>query len=163
MPAIDLISRLQMLGEDFGTEVEGWQIDRVRDALKTNRYFHGVHYPKAFQIDGRKYVRGLAALAKTGRRADLRGHAGGQHRSGGIRKRIVTPSARLRASHIVLAGNVHLGAPCSGCRRRCCRSGAMPAMTEPLGERLAEAIDLSGFGERHATASTISASSMATG
>src|SRR5580704_3029219 len=26
-----LISRLQMLGEDFGTEVEGWQVDRVRD------------------------------------------------------------------------------------------------------------------------------------
>src|ERR1700709_1307323 len=42
-----LISRLQMLGEDFETEVEGWQIDQVRDALKTQRYFHGVYYPKA--------------------------------------------------------------------------------------------------------------------
>src|SRR5450755_3370583 len=29
-----LISRLQMLGEDFETEVEGWQIDRVRSELK---------------------------------------------------------------------------------------------------------------------------------
>src|ERR1700737_5402852 len=26
-----LIARLQMLGEDFETEVEGWQVDRVRD------------------------------------------------------------------------------------------------------------------------------------
>src|SRR5712692_7122128 len=60
----ELISRLQMLGEDFETEVEGWQVDRVRDQLKTDRYFHGVYYPKAFQIDGRKYVHGLAALAK---------------------------------------------------------------------------------------------------
>src|SRR5580704_10041009 len=59
-----LISELQMLAEDFETEVEGWQIDRVRDHLKTDRYFHGVHYPKAFQIDGRKYVHGLAALAR---------------------------------------------------------------------------------------------------
>ncbi len=33
----ELISRLQTLGEDFGTEVEGWQIDRVRDSLKTDR------------------------------------------------------------------------------------------------------------------------------
>src|SRR6202161_1452022 len=41
-----LISRLQMLGEDFETEVEGWQIDRVRDRLKTGHYFHGVYYPK---------------------------------------------------------------------------------------------------------------------
>src|SRR5712671_7932287 len=59
----ELIGRLQTLGEDFETEVEGWQADRVRDQLKTDRYFHGVYYPKAFQIDGRKYVHGLAALA----------------------------------------------------------------------------------------------------
>src|ERR1700729_550020 len=61
-----LISRLQMLGEDFETEVEGWQVDRVRDQLKTGHYFHGVYYPKAFQVDGRKYVHGLAALARRG-------------------------------------------------------------------------------------------------
>src|ERR1700760_3543346 len=59
-----LIKRLQMLGEDFATEVEGWQVDRVRDQLKTGRYFHGVYYPKAFQIDGRHYVHGLAVLAQ---------------------------------------------------------------------------------------------------
>src|SRR6202012_5834032 len=59
-----LISQLQMLSEDFETEVQGWQIDRVRSELKTDRYFHGVYYPKAFQIDGRKYVHGLAALAR---------------------------------------------------------------------------------------------------
>src|ERR1700704_3462426 len=59
-----LIARLQMLGEDFETEVEGWQVDRVRAELKTDRYFHGVYYPKAFQIDGRKYIHGLAALAR---------------------------------------------------------------------------------------------------
>src|SRR5580704_11865286 len=59
-----LISRLQTLSEDFETEVEGWQVDRVRDELKTDRYFHGVYYPKAFQVDGRKYVHGLAALAR---------------------------------------------------------------------------------------------------
>src|ERR1700733_10718908 len=58
-----LIRRLQMLAEDFDTEVEGWQVDRVRDELKTRRYFHGVYYPRAFQIDGRRYVHGLAALA----------------------------------------------------------------------------------------------------
>src|SRR6202162_3297380 len=60
----ELISRLQMLGEDFETEVEGWQVDRVRAELRTEHYFHGVYYPKAFQIDGRKHVHGLAALAK---------------------------------------------------------------------------------------------------
>jgi glycine/D-amino acid oxidase-like deaminating enzyme len=59
-----LISRLQMLSGDFETEVEGWQVDRVRSELKTGRYFHGVYYPRAFQLDGRRYVHGLAALAQ---------------------------------------------------------------------------------------------------
>src|SRR3954462_7542459 len=45
-----LISRLQMLSEDFDTEVEARQVARVRDEPKTRRYFHGVYYPKAFQI-----------------------------------------------------------------------------------------------------------------
>src|SRR5229473_1270043 len=106
-----LISRLQMLSEDFETDVEGWQVDRVRDQLKTDHYFHGVYYPKAFQIDGRKYVHGLAALT---RRAGARIFEDTPVVSidpSGIRKRIVTPSARLRASHIVLAGNIHLGEP----------------------------------------------------
>src|SRR5580658_774885 len=98
-----LISRLQMLGEDFETEVEGWQVERVRDQLRTGHYFHGVYYPKAFSIDGRKYVHGLAALARRAGARIFEDTPVVSIDSSGIRKRIVTPSARLRASHIVLA------------------------------------------------------------
>src|SRR3954454_13899323 len=101
-----LISRLQMLSEDFDTEVEGWQVERVRDQLRTPRYFHGVYYPKAFQIDGRKYIRGLAQLA---RKAGVRLYEDTPAVSldaSGIRKRIATPQARVRAAHVVLAGNI---------------------------------------------------------
>jgi len=139
-----LISRLQMLGEDFETEVEGWQVDRVRAELKTDHYFHGVYYPKAFQIDGRKYVHGLAALA---RRAGARIFEDTPVVSvdpSGIRKRIVTPSARLRASHIVLAGNVHLGAPLRRLSETLLPVWRYAAVTAPLGERLAEAITFRG-------------------
>jgi glycine/D-amino acid oxidase-like deaminating enzyme len=139
-----LISRLQMLGEDFGTEVEGWQIDRVRDALKTKRYFHGVYYPRAFQIDGRKYLAGLAALA---RQAGVRIFEDTPVVSidpAGIRKRIVTPSARLRAGHIVLAGNVHLGEPAQRLWQTLLPVWRYAAVTAPLGERLAQAITFHG-------------------
>ena len=139
-----LISRLQMLGEDFETEVEGWQVDRVRAELKTERYFHGVYYPKAFQIDGRKYVHGLAALA---RRAGARIFEDTPVVSidpSGIRKRIVTPSARLRASHIVLAGNIHLGAPLRRLSETLLPVWRYAAVTAPLGERLAEAMTFQG-------------------
>jgi glycine/D-amino acid oxidase-like deaminating enzyme len=139
-----LISRLQMLGEDFGTEVEGWQIERVREQLRSERYFHGMFYPKAFQIDGRKYVHGLAALAR---------RAGAQIFEDtpvvsidplGIRKRIVTPSARLRASQIVLAGNIHLGAPLRRLSDTLLPVWRYAAISAPLGDRLADIIKFQG-------------------
>src|SRR6266436_4645589 len=140
----ELISRLQMLGEDFETEVEGWQVDRVRDQLKTDRYFHGVYYPKAFQIDGRKYVHGVAALATRAGARIFEDTPVVSIDPSGIRKRIVTPSARLRASHIVLAGNVHLGAPLRRLSETLLPVWRYAAVTEPLGERLGEVIAFRG-------------------
>jgi glycine/D-amino acid oxidase-like deaminating enzyme len=139
-----VISRLQMLGEDFETEVEGWQVDRVRAELKTDRYFHGVYYPKAFQIDGRKYVHGLAALARRAGARIFEDTPVVSIDSSGIRKRIVTPSARLRASHIILAGNIHLGTPLRRLSETLLPVWRYAAVTAPLGERLAEAITFRG-------------------
>ncbi len=139
-----LISRLQMLGEDFRTEVEGWQVDRVRAELKTEHYFHGVYYPKAFQIDGRKYVHGLAALARRAGARIFEDTPVVSIDASGIRKRIVTPSARLRASHIVLAGNIHLGAPLRRLSETLLPVWRYAAVTAPLGERLADVIAFRG-------------------
>jgi glycine/D-amino acid oxidase-like deaminating enzyme len=139
-----LISRLQMLGEDFDTEVEGWQVDRVRAELRTERYFHGVYYPKAFQIDGRRYIHGLAALARRAGARIFEDTPVVSVDASGIRKRIVTPSARLRASHIVLAGNVHLGATLRRLSETLLPVWRYAAVTAPLGERLTEAITFKG-------------------
>jgi len=139
-----LISRLQMLGEDFETEVEGWQVDRVRAELKTDHYFHGVYYPKAFQIDGRKYVHGLAALARKAGARIFEDTPVVSIDSSGIRKRIVTPSARLRASHIVLAGNIHLGATLPRLSETLLPIWRYAAVTAPLGARLAETMTFQG-------------------
>jgi glycine/D-amino acid oxidase-like deaminating enzyme len=140
----ELISRLQTLGEDFGTEVEGWQIDRVREALKTDRYFHAIHFPKAFQIDGRRYVHGLAALAEDEGVRIFEDTPVVSIDPAGIRKRVATPSAKLRCSHIVFAGNAHLGAPGRRLTATLLPTWRYVAMTEPLGERLADAITFRG-------------------
>lgn len=139
-----LIARLQMLGEDFDTEVEGWQVERVRAEIKTDRYFHGVYYPKAFQIDGRKYVNGLAALARRAGARIFEDTPAVSIDASGIRKRIVTPSARLRASQIVLAGNVHLGAPARRVSETLLPVWRYAAITAPLGDRLADATTFKG-------------------
>src|SRR5258707_5047119 len=139
-----LISRLQTLSEDFETEVEGWQVERVRDQLKTGRYFHGIYYPKAFQIDGRKYIHGLAMLARQAGARIFEDTPVVSIDASGIRKRIVTPQARLRASHIVLAGNIHLGAPLRRLSETLLPVWRYAAVTAPLGERLSQAITFQG-------------------
>jgi glycine/D-amino acid oxidase-like deaminating enzyme len=139
-----LVGRLQMLGEDFDTPVEGWQVERVRDVLRTDRYFHGIHYPQAFQIDGRRYVHALAKLA---RRAGARIFEDTPVVSidfSGIRKRIVTPSAKLRATQIVLAGNIHLGAPLRRLSDTLLPVWRYGGITAPLGAELSEAIGFAG-------------------
>src|ERR1700753_4017697 len=139
-----LISRLQMLSEDFETEVEGWQVERVREALKTSRYFHGMYYPKAFQIDGRNYVHGLAALARRRGVRIFEDTPVVSIEASGVRKRIVTPSARLRASHIVLAGNIHLGAPLKRLSETLLPVWRYAGVTAPLGDRLKEVVAFQG-------------------
>ncbi|WP_024517930.1 FAD-binding oxidoreductase [Bradyrhizobium sp. Tv2a-2] len=139
-----LIRRLQMLAEDFETEVEGWQVDRVRQTLVTDRYFHGIYYPKAFQLDGRKYLFGLASAARRVGARIFEDTPVVSVDSSGIRKRIVTPSARLRAAHVVLAGNVHLGAPARRLWETLLPVWRYAAVTVPLGNRLDEVIGFKG-------------------
>src|SRR3954468_20795795 len=139
-----LISRLQMLAEDFDTEVEGWQVERARGELHTPRYFHGVYYPKAFQIDGRRYIRGLVTLARKAGARLYEDTPVVAIDAAGIRKRIVTPHARLRASHVVLAGNIHLGPAMRRLSDTLLPVWRYAAMTAPLGQQLAEALTFHG-------------------
>jgi glycine/D-amino acid oxidase-like deaminating enzyme len=139
-----LVGRLQMLGENFGARIEGWPVERVRAALKTPRYFHAIHYPDAFHIDARNYLEGLAVLARqTGVRIFEESPVVSIEASG-IRKRIMTASARLRAAHIVLAGNVHLGSPSQRLTATLLPVWRYAAVTEPLGEPLAATIGFPG-------------------
>ncbi len=139
-----LISRVQTLSEKFGVEAEGWRAGRVREVLKTRRYFQALHYPGAFQIDGGRYLHGLAALAEAAG-ARICEHTPAQHiDAAGIRKRIITPAARLRASYIVLAGNVDLGTASPRLRGTLLPVWRYAAVSAPLGERLAEIIGFQG-------------------
>jgi glycine/D-amino acid oxidase-like deaminating enzyme len=135
---------LQLLGEDLGVEVEGWTRARVREVLRTNCYFDAIHFPRAFHMIPLQYALALAALAE----------AAGAHiyeqtpavaiDPGGVRKRVETPQGRLRAAHVVLAGNVHLGALMPRIARTLLPIWSYVAVTTPLGARLEHAITYDG-------------------
>src|SRR4029450_921206 len=100
----------QLYGEELGTEIERWPTERVRDVLKTNHYFHALHLPRAFHIHPLNYALGLAELAEAAGARIFEDTPALAIDAEGVRKRIATPSGRVRAAHIVLACSVHLGA-----------------------------------------------------
>jgi len=99
------VERLRWIGAD----VTFWPTEQVRAVLPNPRYFGAAHYPTAFHIHPLNYALGLAALAEKAGARIFEGTPALAIDPAGVRKRIVTPMGRLRAAHVVLAGNVHLG------------------------------------------------------
>jgi len=81
----------------------------VRAALPSRHYFNGVYYADAFHIHPLNYTLGLAASAQDAGARIFEDTPATAIDASGVRKRIQTQGGRVRASHVVLAGNVHLG------------------------------------------------------
>src|SRR5439155_12876190 len=62
--AEDDLALVELLAQDLGAVVEGWPTERVRDVLKTEAYFHAIHFPNAFHIHPLNYALGLASASE---------------------------------------------------------------------------------------------------
>ncbi len=92
----------------IGANVEAWPTERVREVLPNRRYFSALHFPGAIHMHPLNYALGLAAdVEKLGARI-FEGTRAIAVDPAGVRKRIDTPEARVRAAHVVLACNVQL-------------------------------------------------------
>jgi glycine/D-amino acid oxidase-like deaminating enzyme len=139
----DMLHLMRQLGE-FGCYIEGWSTEQVRAVLKSERYFHAVHFPQAFHIHPLNYAFGLAGAAeRDGARIFERTPALSIDPAG-VRKRIVTPSARLRANHVVLCGNVQIGALMQPVAGALLPVTTYVITTTPLGPVLADAVAYTG-------------------
>jgi gamma-glutamylputrescine oxidase len=139
-----LNATLQLLGREFGVEVEAWTTERVRQALKSTSYFNAIHFPRAFHLHPLNYALGLAALAETAGAHIYERTPAVAIDPAGVRKRIETPQGRLRAAHVVLAGNVHIGKLLRRVGGTLVPIWTYLAATAPLGSALAEAIAYRG-------------------
>lgn len=134
----------RMFGQNLGAAVEMWPTARVRDSLKSARYFQAIHFRDAFHIHPLNYALGLAAAAEEAGARIFENTPAISIDPAGIRKRVVTPGGRVRAGQIVLAGNVHLGPLLPGVVDTLVPVTTYVVATERLGDRLAEAIDYRG-------------------
>src|SRR5262249_34698599 len=118
--------------------------ERVREALRTNHYFHAMHLPRAFHIHPLNYALGLAELAEAAGARLFEDTPALAIDVESVRKRVVTPSPRLPARPLVLAGNVHLGSLMPRIAGTLMPIWSYTTTTAPLGARLAEAIAYRG-------------------
>lgn len=123
------VERLRWLGAD----VEYWPAERVRAVLPSPRYFGAVHYGGAFHIHPLNYALGLARLAEEAGARIFEETPALTIDAAGVRKRIGTGRARVRAGHVVLAGNVHLGALMPRLAATLLPVTTFVMVTEPLG------------------------------
>ncbi len=144
-PDADAVAtRVDLLGQEFGADVEIWPTGRVRDVLKSNHYFYGIHLPRAFQIDPLAYALRLAEAAEQAGASVFERTPALTIDAAGVRKRIATPSGRVRAGRIVLAGNIQLGAVAQRISETLVPVTAYTGVTKPLGASLAQAISFTG-------------------
>ena len=128
----------------IGADVEFWPTERVREVLPNPRYFNAVHSRRAFHIHPFNYALGLAALAEAAGARIFEDTPAVTIDAGGVRKRIGTPSARVRAGHVVLAGNVHLGALMPRLAATLLPVTTFVLVTEPLGPKLHDVVRYRG-------------------
>ncbi|HEX3859265.1 MAG TPA: FAD-binding oxidoreductase [Pseudolabrys sp.] len=136
----DLVERLRWIGAD----VELWTTERVRSVLPSQQYFNAVHYRSAFHIHPLNYALGLAAAAEAAGARIFEDTPALSIDPTGVRKRIVTPSARVRAAHVVLAANVNLGALMPRLSATLMPISTYVLVTEPIGPQLAEVVGYRG-------------------
>jgi glycine/D-amino acid oxidase-like deaminating enzyme len=130
------VERLRWIGAD----VETWPTARVREQLNNPRYFGAVHFRRAFHIHPLNYALGLAALAEKAGARIFEQTPAVSIDAAGVRKRIVTPNALVRAGHVVFAGNVHLGALMPRLAATLLPVTTYVLVTAPLGPQLTELV-----------------------
>ena len=106
----------------IGADVEYWPVERVRDQLRSPRYFGAVHYRQAFHIDPYNYALGLAALAEKAGARIFEDLPAISLDPAGVRKRIVTPAGRCGPRTWCSPAMSTSAYSCRAWQRPCCPS-----------------------------------------
>ena len=138
-----LRDRTELL-RNLGADVEFWPEKLVRTKIKSDSYFQAVHHPTAFSLHPLNYALGLAGLAEQAGARIFEQTSAISIDPAGVRKRITTANGRVRAAHIVLAGNTHIGRLTPSLSTTLVPIHTFVIVTKALGSELGETIDYRG-------------------
>jgi len=139
----EFVKYVALLGE-LGSDIEAWPTERVREVVRSERYFYAINYLRALAIHPLNYALALAAAAERDGARIFENTPALSIDPSGVRKRIVTPGARLRANHVVLCGNLGLKSLMPRLAATMVPLTTYVITTAPLGDRLTEAVRYRG-------------------
>jgi gamma-glutamylputrescine oxidase len=134
----------ELLAGQLGAHVEFQSGAQVREQLRSPLYFSGLHYPRGFSLHSLNYALGLAAAAERDGARIYENTAALEIDPAGVRKRVTTRDSRVRAHHVVLAGNIHLAELMPQFGNTLLPVHTYVIVTAPLGEAVHEAVRFSG-------------------
>ncbi len=133
-----------LIAGQFGAQVEFQPAERVREQLRSPLYFSGLRYPRGFSLHSLNYALGLAAAAERDGARIFENSAALEIDPAGVRKRVTTKDARVRAHHVVLAGNIHLAELMPQFGNTLLPAHTYVIVTAPLGDAVHEAVRFPG-------------------
>lgn len=134
-----LASRQRLLRDQFGVDWTSVSPSALREQLCTERYHGGLYEAGAFHVHPLNLALGLARACSA---RGVRVHAGSPVLAierAGSHWRVQTPEASVSADEVVVAGGGYLNL-LPPLRRALLPIATYVAVTEPLGERLAQAV-----------------------
>lgn len=133
-----------LLGEQFDHEMVVWPTERVRGALKTDRYYQALHDADAFSIHPLNLALALAA--------DIEDHGGRIFEQTvaigadleGVRKWVTTDGGRVRAQDVVFCGSAFIGDGFPSLSRTILPVSTYVCVTQRIPDKLKETIGYFG-------------------
>lgn len=139
-----LMRRSEVMASRFGYEREFWPVEQVRAVLRTQTYFQGLHDASAFHIHPLNYALAIGADAAA-KGAVIHEASPAVHLDRGRAGWIVkTPGGTVAARHVVLAGSAYPPKLWRRIDRAILPVATYVVTSEPMAERLGEAIGFAG-------------------
>ncbi|MUT27191.1 MULTISPECIES: FAD-binding oxidoreductase [Mesorhizobium] len=132
-----------LMKREFDVIWEPVATESLRSRLRTRRYHGGLFEPNAFHFHPLKYVLGVAQAAMQGGARVFEQSSACAIERDGMSFVVRTPEGAVRAKDVVFAGGAYTRGVSPQIERAILPIATYVIATEPLGARLAEAIDAS--------------------
>ncbi len=136
--------RADVMATRYGHPREYWPTERVRETLRTKTYFQGLHDTTAFHIHPLNYALTLAADAEALGARIYEGTPAEKLKRGRTGWIVETPKGKIAARQVVLSGSAYPPPVWRQIDRAVLPVSTYVVVSEPMAERLGEAIRFPG-------------------